>query len=198
MAFRTDQSGGCLRDIPRGADRVLDEAILSAKRGDPSGLHFLYLRYGDNLCRYVKGIVRDADEAEDITHNVFAKVMTAILQFDPDSAPFAAWIFTVARNAAIDELRRKRPVPYEDVHLPDRAPGDERDVSLALRAALQELPDSQRKVVLLRHLMGLSTPEIAEMLGKTEGSVNGLQHRGRGALRAALTELGAAPAAVSA
>lgn len=182
------------RQPPPGADRLLDEAILSAKRGDSTGLHFLYLRYGDDLCRYVEGIVRDPAEAEDITQNVFAKLMTAILQYNSESAPFAPWIFRVARNAAIDELRRKRHVPCEQVPLRSEASGDH-DISLALRAALEELPDCQRKVLLLRHLVGLSPPEIAQILGKSESSVNGLQHRGRGALRAALNELGAAPAA---
>jgi len=187
---------GRRHEPPLGADRLLDEAIRSAKRGDSSALHFLYLRYADDLCRYVEGIVRDSAEAEDITHNVFAKLMTAILHYDTESAPFAAWIFRVARNAAIDQLRRRRHVPSEDVELPDS--GADRDVSLALRAALEGLPDCQRKVLLLRHLVGLAPHEIAELLGKTESSINGLQHRGRRALQAALKEAGAAPAAESA
>ena len=188
------REGAERRGPPYGANRLLDEAIVSAKRGDSSALHFLYLRYAGDLHRYVERILRDPVEAEDITHNVFAKLMTAILQYERESAPFAAWIFRLARNMAIDELRRKRPLPCDQIELPDEAPGDDRDVSLALRAALEELPDCQRKVLLLRHLVGLTASEIAEMLGKTESSVNGLQHRGRRALRASLKELGAAPA----
>jgi RNA polymerase sigma-70 factor, ECF subfamily len=178
---------------PRVADRLLDEAIAAAKRGDSSSLHFLYLRYSDDLCRYVERFVRDPTEAEDITHNVFAKLMTAIVRYERTSASFSAWIFRIARNAAIDELRKKRHVTYGQVPLPDDPSTDDRDIAQAVRAALEELSDGQRKVLLLRHLVGLTPPEIAELLGKSEASVNGLQHRGRGALRAALKEQEAAP-----
>jgi RNA polymerase sigma-70 factor (ECF subfamily) len=196
MRPQLDRLRGC--EPPPGADRLLDDAIASAKRGDPSALHFLYLRYAEDVCRYVEGIVRDPAEAEDITHNVFAKLMTAILRYEKEAASFAAWIFRVARNAAIDELRRKRQIPFGSVTLPERAQetGDP-DVSLALREALEAIPDSQRKVLLLRHLVGLKPPEIAEVLGKSEGSVNGLQHRGRGALQEALRDLDAGPAAAA-
>jgi len=67
------------------------------------------------------------------------------------------------------------------------------DRSQSLREALGQLPDDQREVLVLRHIAGLSPGEIADRLGKTESSVHGLHHRGRGALRAALVELGTAP-----
>ena len=63
----------------------------------------------------------------------------------------------------------------------------------SLREALQQVPEDQREVLALRHIAGLSPPEIAERLQKSEGSIHGLHHRGRGALRAALAELDAAP-----
>jgi RNA polymerase sigma-70 factor (ECF subfamily) len=65
--------------------------------------------------------------------------------------------------------------------------------SVTLRDALRSLPDEQREVVVLRHVVGLSPGEIAGRMGRTESSVHGLHHRGRGAMRAALLKVGAAP-----
>jgi RNA polymerase sigma-70 factor (ECF subfamily) len=72
--------------------------------------------------------------------------------------------------------------------------GDAQQVSLTLREALEVLPDEQREVVVLRHLVGLSPGEIAGRLGKTEPAIHGLHHRGRGALRTNLAERECAPA----
>jgi RNA polymerase sigma-70 factor, ECF subfamily len=159
-----------------------------------SALHFLYVRFADDVCAYVLGIVRDPHEAEDVTQNVFAKLMTAIRKYEQREVPFAAWILRVARNVALDHVRARRQIPCEQVRADDA--GDERigfERSQSLREALERLPEEQREVLVLRHLAGLSPGEIAERLGKTEGSIHGLHHRGRGALQAALRELDAAP-----
>jgi RNA polymerase sigma-70 factor (ECF subfamily) len=86
----------------------LDEAIESAKAGDVSALQYLYIRFADDVYGYVHGIVRDSHEAEDITQNVFAKLMKAIARYQPRDVPFAAWILRVARNAALDHIRALR------------------------------------------------------------------------------------------
>lgn len=173
---------------------LLAEAIGSAKQGDMSALHFLYVRFADDVCGYVRSIVRDSHEAEDITQNVFAKLMTAIHKYEPRDVPFAAWILRVARNMALDHLRARRQIPFEEVRTDDEGHaqvGFER--SQCLRDALWRLPQDQREVLVLRHLAGLSPGEIARRLGKTESSIHGLHHRGRGALQAALCEMEAAP-----
>jgi RNA polymerase sigma-70 factor (ECF subfamily) len=157
-------------------------------------LHFLYVRFADDVCGYVQSIVRDSHEAEDITQNVFAKLTTAIQRYEPRDVPFAAWILRVSRNLALDHLRARRQIPFEEVRTDDE--GHDQlgfDRSQSLRDALRRLPDEQREVLVLRHLVGLSPGEIAERLGKTEGSIHGLHHRGRGALQAALREMEAAP-----
>ena len=173
---------------------LLAKAIACAKAGDVSALHFLYVRYADDVQGYVRSIVRDRHEAEDITQDVFARLITAIAHYEQREAPFAAWLLRVARNAALDHLRRRRPLPVAEVRTSDEGHeqlGYER--SEALRAALEGLPEDQREVLVLRHLAGLSPPEIALRLGKSEAAVHGLHHRGRAGLRAALSELGAAP-----
>jgi RNA polymerase sigma-70 factor, ECF subfamily len=181
---------------PSGADEseLVRRAGVRLKQGDRSALHFLYVRYADDVCGFVRSIVRDEHEAEDITHNVFAKLITAIHRYEPREVPFAAWILRVARNAALDHLRARRQIPFEEVRTTDE--GHEQvgfDRLQALREAIHRLPQDQREVLVLRHIVGLSPTEIARRLGKTESSVHGLHHRGRGALQAALRELEAAP-----
>jgi RNA polymerase sigma-70 factor, ECF subfamily len=175
-------------------DGMLGSAIARAKQGDTSALHFLYIRYADDVYGFVNSIVRDHHEAEDITQNLFAKLMRIIGKYEQREVPFSAWILRVARNAALDHMRARRQIPFEEVRTSDEGHeqiGFERFQSL--RTALDRLPDDQREVLILRHIAGLTPPEIAEVLGKTESSIHGLHHRGRGALQAALRELEAAP-----
>ena len=170
------------------------EAIACAKAGDWDALHFLYVRYADDVKRFVQSIVHDSYEAEDITQDVFTKLMRAIKKYEERDVPFAAWILRVARNAALDHLRARRQIPVEEVRTTD----DGLDQSVhervqSLKEALADLPQAQRQVLMLRHIAGLSPNEIAERLGKTESSIQGLHHRGRAAIKVALNERGAAP-----
>lgn len=184
---------------PHRESDLLADAIDRAKQGDIGALHFLYVRFADDVRGYVASIVRDEHEAEDITHNLFAKLLTKIQRYEQREVPFAAWILRVARNAALDQVRARRAIPFEDVRTSDEGREDE-DLERyeSLRLALDGLPTEQREVLVLRHVAGLTPGEIAERLGKTESSIHGLHHRGRGALRAALRELDAAPVTASA
>lgn len=173
---------------------MVQEAVAHAKAGDPEGLHFLYLRYAPDVQRYVNSVVHDQHEAEDITQNVFAKLIRTIGKYEQRDVPFTAWILRVARNAALDHMRSKRAIPTEDVRVADNGRAQiGLDRSQALRDALDELPEDQREVLVLRHIVGMTPVEIATALEKTESSVHGLHHRGRRTLKQSLTELGAAP-----
>jgi RNA polymerase sigma-70 factor, ECF subfamily len=175
-----------------GLDR---RAIAAAKRGEWDGIRYLYVRYADDVLAYVQSIVRDRHEAEDITQNVFAKLMSAIGKYEERAVPFAGWIMRVARNATLDHLRARRQIPVEEVRTTDSGDGQlEFERRQCLKEALAGLPPEQRKVLVMRHVLGLSPPEIAERMGKTESSVHGLHHRGRARLKAALIEFEAAPA----
>ena len=179
---------------PAPESELLSRAIARAKEGDASALHFLYVRYADDVYGFANSIVGDSHAAEDITQNVFGKLMTAIQRYEERDVAFAAWITTVARNLALDHIRARRQIPVEEVRTSDQGyeqTGFER--SQCLREALRGLPEEQREVLVLRHIAGLSPREIAHRLGKSEGSIHGLHHRGRGALKAALRELDAAP-----
>jgi RNA polymerase sigma-70 factor, ECF subfamily len=181
----------------RGDRALVDMAIQRAKEGDQEALRFLYVRYADNVYGYVTSIVRDEHEAEDITQHVFTKLLTVLPRYEQREVPFSAWILRVARNVAVDHLRARRPTPTEDPR-PTVAHTDHgvSEYGQSLRQALRELPEDQRTVVVMRHLVGLSPTEIAEAMGRTESSVHGLHHRARGTLRKSLTELECAPATV--
>lgn len=177
-----------------GNSRLVQQAVERAKAGDSEGLHFLYVRYASDVQRYVASVVHDHHEAEDITQNVFAKLMTAIRRYEQREVPFGAWIMRVARNAALDHLRARRAIPAEEVRVADSGRAQTSiDRGQDLRSALEQLPEDQREVLILRHVAGLSPVEIADTLEKTESSVHGLHHRGRRTLRSKLVELGAAP-----
>lgn len=174
--------------------RLVQRAVDRAKAGDRDGLHFLYVRFAPDVQRYVASFVHDHHEAEDITQNVFAKLMTAIAKYEQREVPFAAWILRVARNAALDHLRGRRAIPTEEVRVTDNGNAQTSlDRGRDLRQALEGLPEEQREVLVLRHVVGLSPTEIASTLGKTESSVHGLHHRGRRSLQANLVDLGAGP-----
>jgi RNA polymerase sigma-70 factor, ECF subfamily len=98
---------------------LLAKAIAGAKEGDVSALHFLYVRYADDVQGYVESIVRDRHEAEDITQNVFAKLISAIARYEQREAPFAAWLMRIARNAVLDHLRSRRQIPFAEVRTSD-------------------------------------------------------------------------------
>jgi RNA polymerase sigma-70 factor (ECF subfamily) len=181
---------------------LVAQAVKRAQQGDRQALGFLYARYADNVYGYVRSIVHDPYEAEDVTQHVFAKLIHVIGKYEQRDVPFFAWILRVSRNVAVDHIRRQRAIPVEEVRAVQEDSGftsaigshqnDERMNDL--REALAALPRDQREVLVLRHFAGLSPTEIADHTGRSEGSVHGLHHRGRRALQNDLTERGAAPA----
>ena len=189
--FRTQTT---LEDGPAAERRLVAQAVARAKAGDREAVRFLYMRYADNVYGYVRSIVRDHYEAEDVTQQVFAKLMTVIGKYEPRSVPFSAWILRVARNVAVDHLRSRRPQPSDDVYGSDERTDDTSiDRSYSVREALAALPDEQRKVVVLRHVVGLTPGEIASCMGRTESSIHGLHHRGRRALQEEFASRDSAP-----
>jgi RNA polymerase sigma-70 factor, ECF subfamily len=113
----------------------VEHAITAVKAGDPSAVHFLYVRYADVVCAYVETIVGDRREAEDVTQGVFLKLPRAIAAYEAGGLPFEGWLLRVARGSALDFLRSRR-----------------------------DLSPEQLEVLALRHLAGLSTAELVARL----------------------------------
>src|ERR1700754_509552 len=93
--------------------QIVAQAVARAKEGDREAVRFLYLQYADNVYGYVRSIIRDDYEAEDVTQHVFAKLMTVIGKYEERDVAFSAWIIRVARNVAVDHMRQRRPIPSD-------------------------------------------------------------------------------------
>ena len=178
--------------------RMVSRAVARGKEGDREAIRYLYVRYSHNIYGYVRSIVHDEYEAEDVTQHVFAKLIMVLGKYDERGVPFFAWLLRLAHNAAIDHLRRRVATPVEEVRSSDEhADGRAADGIDAVGAALAVLPEDQRKVVVLRHLVGLTPGEIADQLGRSENAIHGLHHRGRRALQRELRRLECAPVTVT-
>jgi RNA polymerase sigma-70 factor, ECF subfamily len=173
-------------------------AVARAKTGDRAALEYLYIRYSNNVYGYVRSIVRNDHDAEDVTQHVFAKLMTSLCKYDDRGVPFFAWLLRMSRNVAIDHLRANRVTPSDTLEDRDAASTDDVDQSLTVRDAFSALPADQREVIVLRHVLGFSPGEIATKLGRSEASIHGLHHRGRRTLTQALSSVGAGPATMRA
>jgi len=143
----------------------------------------------DRLAPAVLGSFRAhrAADPEALTGDVFVSVARRLADFDGDDDALRRWVFTIARNRWVDEVRsaarRPRTVP-DDVDRP--APPDEEPFDPALARALATLTDDQREVVVLRHVADLSVADVARVTGRSEGSVKMLCARGLEALAAQL------------
>ena len=178
-----------LRDDPE-RERQVSLAVMGAREGDREALRYLYVQYADNVYGYVASLLRDEHDAEDVTQQVFAKLMVVLPRYEERGVPFSAWILRVAaqRRGGCHAPATRRAVRRGARAAPLRV--RRRGSRAQHQRGARALPADQREVVVLRHMLGLSPREIAEKLGKTEPSVHGLHHRGRGALKAALLERG--------
>lgn len=195
--FHSERSKGTAVRGEERNSRLVSLAIERAREGDREALGFLYARYADNVYGYVLSIVRNHHQAEDITQQVFAKLVRAIAKYEERDVSFLAWIVRVARNVAVDFIRAERHIPVEEVRQVDSGVPWEQLLdgrTQELRDAFAALPQSQREVVVLRHFGGYSPSEIAKLTGRSEGAIHGLHHRGRRTLAAELASRGLGPA----
>jgi RNA polymerase sigma-70 factor (ECF subfamily) len=175
------------------------------QHGDSGAMAEIYLRYFDGVYRYARMMVRDAHDAEDITQQVFIKVLGAIDGYERKrSVPFRAWLFRIARNTVVDGLRRaNRTAPEEPATMEELV--DQRtsvdDIKLALHwltdsdlaTLMRRLPAGQREVLALRYLLDLETDQITEITGRSPKAVRQLQSRGLRSLETWLGAMGRQP-----
>ncbi|MEW6569248.1 MAG: sigma-70 family RNA polymerase sigma factor [Chloroflexota bacterium] len=170
------------------------ELVQRAIDGDREAFARLYDEHVDRIYRYLLSRLGTPEAAEDVTSEVFLKAWEQLPRHRLGSRPFAAWLFRVAHNAIIDEIRRARRVNDRELSgpLPAANPGgpevgaEQRLRAARVRQALKDLTEDQRQVLALRFFGGLTTREIAREMGKREGAVRALQMRGLQALAARL------------
>lgn len=170
-----------------------EELVARVRSGDEASFGLLMRRHNQRLYRLARAVVRDAREAEDIVQESYVRAFTHLERFE-GRASFATWVSRIALHEALARMRRVRRFAAleEEVNLSDlpavRSPGPEeqaanRELSAALAAAVDGLPESHRAVFVLREVEGLSTAETAVILGLSEPNVKVRLHRARAALR---------------
>jgi len=154
----------------------------------------LYRSSRDDLYAYVATLMRDRYAAEDVTAQAFERAYRKRASFRPRRGSARAWLFGIARNAALDELRRRARTAPAAAEPPDDAalgPDDEAEAGarrLAVRAALHSLQPRERELVALKFFAGLSNAELASVLGTSETNVGTRLHRAIHKLREACHE----------
>jgi RNA polymerase sigma-70 factor, ECF subfamily len=154
----------------------------------------LYRESRDDVFTYVNGLLRDRAAAEDATALAFERAYRRRRSFNPKRGTHRAWLFGIARNAALDELRRRKRHSELSTEMADPGaadPEEEAHVALrrvALRRAMAELPARDRELIALKFFAGLSNAEIAEVIGTSESNAGTKLHRVVDKLRRACDE----------
>ena len=173
---------------------VSDEALLVLyANGDPGAARALTLRLTPRVLGFAARMLSDRTEAEDVAQEAMLRLWRMAPDWQQGEARVATWLYRVASNLCLDRLRRSRPRGLSDVAEPeDTTPGVvarmiKADRVLALDGALAALPDRQRQAVVLRHIEGLSNPEIAAVMDIGVEAVESLVARGKKGLAALLS-----------
>ena len=171
------------------------ELIKRAQQGDVTVLAELYERYHLSVFRYLYYRVGDRETAEDLTSEVFERMLRFVGGFQPPSSSFQAWLFQIARNLSTDHFRKmsvRSDVELEEelLHQHTHSEGSiDRALTIAeLRNAMSQLTEDQREVLVMRFVAGMPIAEVARVLDRSEDAIKGLQRRGLTALRQILTE----------
>jgi RNA polymerase sigma-70 factor, ECF subfamily len=178
----------------RGVTETATATMTAPDQSEWAGLEALYRSSRDDLFGYVATLLRDPAAAEDVTELAFERAYRRRRTFDRRRGEERAWLFGIARNAALDELRRRRRVATLTAEPEDaavQAPEDGAEVALrrtAVRAALSGLPARDREIVALKFHAGLSNGELAKVLGVSESNAGTLLHRAIEKLRKACNE----------
>ena len=162
----------------------LRELIQRAQTRDPTAISELYNRYAALVLRYLYLRVAEHELAQDLTQEVFIKVINAIGRFEyREEKAFLGWLYTIAANVLNSHHRRRRVlstrIDARDDLIDHRSQDDARAITdrMAIEQALGQLTRDQQQVVTLRFFADLSNSEIAGMLQRTEGAIKAIQHR---------------------
>jgi RNA polymerase sigma-70 factor (ECF subfamily) len=175
--------------------------MLRVKRGDRQAFVALVEKYKQPVFNLVARILRDETEAEDVAQNVFIQVHRSAARYKP-SAKFSTWLFTIARNLCLNEIRRRSRHPADSIDAPPAGGDDsaarqfedvtistpdaaalQRELAGKIEAALAALPENQRTAVILFQQQEMSYDEIARVIGCSLSSVKSLIFRARETLK---------------
>lgn len=198
-----------VRRIPaparRGEDIDSTRLAIRHQAGDQEAFRILYARYFDRICGYGRVMLADRHEAEDLTQQVFLKAFNALPRYEPRGA-FWNWLFTIARNYALNELDKRGRIDVEDPSemeaIRDRN-GERATAQLPLldwipnedlMMLIERLPLAQRQVIVLRYVVDMEPEQIAQLLDRSVGDIYSLTNRALTFLRQRLAALNAGAA----
>jgi RNA polymerase sigma-70 factor, ECF subfamily len=173
-----------------------DALIRRAQRLDPGALAELYDRHFDGIYRYLYTRVRHQADAEDLTEQVFLKMVDSIHRFRPRGVPLSSWLYRIAHNLLVDRYRR---AGREAVELSDRIrdTSPQADPAMLLQRteerqrlfdAFRRLTPEQQRVIALRFIDRLDVDVIAQMMNRRPGAIHSMQHRALASLQRFLYE----------
>ena len=182
--------------LRRGKDRVavpgnldVDRSAVELARRDPRAFEALYRKYVAQVYSFALYELRDPHAAEDVTAQVFLRALAGLPRFreqtDGPGSSFRVWLFQIARNALSNEKRRVRRHPTSPIELALEFPATDDVMATATRRVemervwkqIEQLPADRRRALVLRFVNEMSTREISEVLGKSEGATRVLIHR---------------------
>ena len=177
---------------------MTDEAVLlrRARERDPAALATIYDLYAPKIYAYIYRHIREPQRAEDLTSTVFLKMLESLDKDNFAKDKLQSWLYRIAHNVIVDDVRyqQRRPAqPLFDTLAtpaetdPDQLVGDKLHREMVWEA-IQQLTEDQRDVIILRFGEGMTAPQVARILGKTEEAVRALQRRALANLRKILTQ----------
>jgi RNA polymerase sigma-70 factor (ECF subfamily) len=174
----------------RTEHRSQKDLVADAAKGDRAAFRELLDTYHDRVFRFASARLASSEEAQDVVQEVFLAVWRGLPRFHYEhEGSFPGWIFGIARNVVGTHLRQRGRatfVPLEDEADPPTRFEERIESQQVLLAALDKLPELQREVLVMRFVAGLSTREVGEATGRSEGAVASLQMRGLARMRKAL------------
>ena len=185
-SFDNEVSGATTPALSGVSVETERDAVERARTGDQQALADLYDWYMPRVYRYALARLGNVAEAEDLTEEVFLKMLGAIGDFRWKDVPFSSWLFRIAHNHIATHFRRTAQRGGPTSALSEDLVDNRFDLTLAIeeritldevRRATEQLPDAQREVIALRFAVGLSIADTAKVLGKREGNIKALQHK---------------------
>jgi RNA polymerase sigma-70 factor (ECF subfamily) len=167
---------------PRPSAAELRRLVTRAKAGDQDAVDGLYRLHVDRIYAYLAANVGNQHDAEDLTTLTFMRMIVSLPRYRPSSTPFAAWLFRIAHNLAVDHFRAAARARARIGRAPARHVSAEDEALTVLdrevvRGELAMLSLGQREVLTLKFVCGLTNAEVASVLSKTEGAVKALERR---------------------
>ncbi len=174
---------------------ITPELIERARTGDTGAIAVFYEQFRDAIYRFLYYRLGNPQAAEDLTSEVFLRMINSLSDYRPQNVSFQAWLYQIARNLSIDHYRKNsshtQTVLEDNLVTGDSSSGspvERKLTSITLRQALTQINEDQRDVLVMRFVAGMPISEVAQALRRSENAIKALQRRGLLSLRKILSE----------